>query len=101
MTLSEFCQKYRIGGLHNNQDGTAEIVGLRGAVYVYSPTLYGAYITTERGWSRLHKTLLSFGCIPCQDGDFEGSVLFDPSNKSQVRAIKKAVGFTKLLALQN
>lgn len=73
--------------LHEIVGRTGTIAGQwqgRGVVIIQRPT--------AKTWNFVRRTLERAGLEIHQDGDTEGSMLFDPSDKRQVRAAIKAAG---------
>ncbi|HKF05450.1 MAG TPA: hypothetical protein VKB49_24240 [Candidatus Sulfotelmatobacter sp.] len=52
-------------------------------------------LTTARQWGNAAKRLLAVGMTVLQEGDTEGTLLFDPANASQVRAAPKEAGIKR------
>jgi len=64
----------------------------------YSDSWLGVYLSCEtpKTWTYAKKKLVASGMRVRQDGDMEGVLLFDPTNRAQVRlALKAASIFPK------
>jgi len=109
LTVSEFAQKYGLGGLRTDPwigDGLRGkiILGKYGFIDSYnkqSITLQAVFgftpglkfeNTSLRLWNNAKKDLLAAGCILKQRGDFEGVFQFDPNDPKQVSAVVKRLG---------
>ena len=95
MHLNHFSKKYRLR-VRRAEDGEAVIKGKHGQIYFHSDGVFGALLMPNghrpRLWPGARRRLEAVGCEIHQDGDHEGSVLFDPANLKQCRLVLKVVG---------
>lgn len=93
MEISAFAEKYRLR-LKRHEDGEAIISGRRGHLYQHDEHLLALVFMPEkpRLWANARRKLEAAGCTIWQDGDQEGSALFDPTNTVQARLALKVVG---------
>jgi hypothetical protein len=78
------------------EDREAVIKGRHGQIYFHSDGVFGVLLMPNRPrprlWPGARRRLEAAGCVVHQDGDREGSVLFDPANAKQCRLVVKVVG---------
>jgi hypothetical protein len=97
MTITAFASTNRLK-TKTDTDGTTIIPGKYGHIYDNEDDegMFGLVVmpATYRSqyWSHCRKALLAVGCQLVQDGEGEGSVLFYPASRDQVRAVVKAAG---------
>jgi hypothetical protein len=63
------------------------VPGRLGHIYEHGIGRFGVYLScaTERRWSSAKRTLTAAGFAIRQNGDIEGTALFDPANEQQAR----------------
>ena len=96
MELGEFAQKRSLPIKRLRQDDTDNIVGRLGEIYQYSDDelalmLCGGPIGTGR-WARVRSKCLAAGMTLRQNGDDEGALSFDPTNRKQAALAIKVTG---------
>ena len=93
MKLEDFATKYRLK-VSRTEDGEPVILGKFGCLYQHDPETLGLLFmpTGPRLWPHARRKLEAAGLTICQDGDQEGSALFDPTNTTQARLALKVVG---------
>jgi hypothetical protein len=68
----------------------------RGQIYKYGSGLLGAMVfgpnASARAWSRVKRALSAAGFTPHQDGDSEGSLLFNGDSEAQCREAIRVMG---------
>ena len=99
--ISEFASKQRLR-VRLDSCGEAIIPGRprsaprpedRNHIYEHSQTRLGIYLRlTPKAWGYAKKRLLIKGLELRQDGDSEGTLLFDPENPSEARAAIRETG---------
>ena len=95
MTIINLASKYRLR-VRRAEDGEAVIKGRHGQIYFHSDDVLGALLMPNgyrpRLWPGARRRLEAVGCTIWQNGDHEGSVLFDPANLKQCRLVVKVIG---------
>ena len=93
MDIQAFANRYRLR-VKRHEDGEPIISGKLGHVYEHDDSTLGLFFMPERPrlWSHAKRRLETAGFTIWQDGDEEGSALFDPTNKVQARLALKVVG---------
>ncbi len=95
MHLNHFSRQHRLR-VRRAEDGEAVIKGRHGQIYFHSDGVFGALLMPNghrpRLWPGARRRLEAVGCTIWQDGDHEGSVLFDPANLKQCRLVLKVIG---------
>ncbi len=95
MDLSHFSMHNRLR-VRRAEDGEAVIKGRRGQIYIHADGVLGALLMpnghSPRLWPGARRRLETVGCTIWQNGDHEGSVLFDPANLKQCRLVLKVIG---------
>ncbi len=95
MHLNHFSKKYRLR-VRRAEDGEAVIKGKHGQIYFHSDGVLGAFLMpngySPRLWPGARRRLEAVGCTIWQNGDHEGSVLFDPANLKQCGLVLKVIG---------
>jgi hypothetical protein len=96
MELTDFAKQYSLQVKHSCQDDTDNIVGRFGEIYQYSGSelalmLCGGSIGTGH-WARVRSKCLAAGMTLRQNGDDEGAVSFDPTNKKHAALAIKVAG---------
>jgi hypothetical protein len=93
MTIKEFAAKFKLR-TKRDEDGEDIVLAKLGQIYAYSDTQFGVMFLTKsaRLWNSRRQECEAAG-MPCtQDGDTEGTLLFDPENKDQAKVAIRAVG---------
>jgi hypothetical protein len=85
MDLRSFAQAERLK-LRKDEDGSLIVPGKKGHLWEYGDCFLAVTLLelTPRKWSHRRKLCLEAGMHLHQDGDFEGTCLFDPSDPTQV-----------------
>jgi hypothetical protein len=98
--IKQFAETYRV---LTRRDDCGELIvpGRMGHVYEHGPGRFGVYVecATKRAWSAAKQTLMAAGFTVRQNGDTEGTALFDPANGPQVRLALETVRVRKRRAL--
>lgn len=100
MNIQEFSAKYRLR-IAKDEDGLEIVPGLKGESHIYDhedgqhlgvcfmPLKRRStplnYASATRAWKLARTELLEAGGALGQDGDFEGTVLFDPKDAKQAK----------------
>jgi len=82
MNLQEFADQFRIRPPHADECGDLNIVGKRGDIYVYDDKLFCCTILrapTSQHWNKYREQAVGMGLKVTQNGDAEGTFLFDPA----------------------
>ena len=84
MTLGEFAERQRLR-IRRDEDGSYHIPGRAGQLFEYDgQRLAVMYLDgTPRAWGNRKRACLAVGMELHQDGDAEGTLLFDPENDAQ------------------
>ena len=92
MDIPTFTEKYRCAA--RRQDGEQVIPGKLGHIYRHDESTLGLMFLPDRPrlWPNARRKLDAAGFVIWQDGDEEGSALFDPSDSRQARLALKVVG---------
>lgn len=93
MTLQEFADRRRLR-IRLGEDREPIILGKRGHIYEHDAETLGLLLEypTARRWNWARRKLEAAGFTIWQDGDQEGSALFDPENAAQVRLAFRLAG---------
>jgi hypothetical protein len=96
MELREFAQKRSLQVKRSRQDDTDNIVGSFGEIYEYDDgelalMLCGGPTGTGR-WVRVRSKCIAAGMTVRQNGDDEGALSFDPTNKVHAALAIKVTG---------
>jgi hypothetical protein len=93
MDVRLFAEKY---GLKAKRDECGEhiIPGRLGQIYEYGAGRFGCMVmaSSARHWNTARRKLGTAGCQVIQNGDTEGTALFDPQDNSQVKVAIGLVG---------
>lgn len=92
MNIHAFAKKYRLCVVRG-EDGEPVIGGKLGHIYEHGGGLLGLLYMPNQSflWARARGRLQAAGFTIWQDGDAEGSALFDPDNSAQVRLAVRVV----------
>jgi hypothetical protein len=93
MTIKEFADKYRLR-LERHEDGESIIPGKYGHIYEHGETELGLLFMPgqPRLWAHARRKLDASRFVIWQDGDEEGSALFDAKNVTQASLALKVIG---------
>ncbi len=93
MTLAQFAEKHRLR-LKRAEDGGHVTLGKFGHLYEHDSATLGLLFMPgkPRLWPHARRKLEAAGLTIWQDGDQEGSALFDPTSPAQARIALKVVG---------
>jgi hypothetical protein len=98
--IKQFAETYRV---LTRRDDCGELIvpGRMGHVYEHCPGRFGVYVecATKRAWSAAKRTLMAAGFTVRQNGDTEGTAVFDPANGQQARLALETVRVRKRRAL--
>ncbi len=92
MKLEDFASNHRLR-VRRAEDGEPVIPGKFGNIYEHDASTLGLFFMPDRPrlWSHARRKLEAAGLTIWQDGDDEGSALFDPTNASQARLALKVI----------
>src|SRR5262249_55066946 len=95
MTLREVASQYRLRGLKRDECRDLNIVGRRGAIYDYcADGLFCVAILDAPNaayWNKWRLAFIATGCRITQNGETEGTALFDPANSKQAQTATQAI----------
>ena len=93
MKLDDFASKHRLRA-RRAEDGEPVIPGKFGNIYEHDDSTLGLFFMPDRPrlWSHARRKLEDAGFTIWQDGDEEGSALFDPTSPTQARLALKVMG---------
>jgi len=96
MSLRAFAENNRLK-VRRDEDNTRIIPGKHGHIWDHGDDLFGVTLLdlTPRKWTHRKKLCLEAGMELQQDGDFEGTLLFDPTDVDQVRVALRVAGVKK------
>jgi len=93
-TIREFAERHRLRVRHD-EDRTWIIPGRYGHLWDdgdrLAVTIFGEH-ATKTLWTYRRRACLAAGMELVQDGDAEGTLMFDPSNAEQAQAAIRAAG---------
>jgi hypothetical protein len=96
MELREFARQRSLPVNRSRQDDTDNIVGRLGEIYQYSDDELALMLcggqTGTGYWARVRSKCLAAGMTLRQNGDDEGALSFDPTNKNQAALAIKVTG---------
>jgi len=92
MRLDDFASKHRLK-VRRAEDGDHIIAGKLGHIYQHDAETFGLFFMPDRPrlWSHAKRKLEAVGFTIWQNGDDEGSALFDPANTVQARLALKVI----------
>jgi hypothetical protein len=84
--VKHFADTHRVRA-RRDECGELILPGRIGHVYEHGTSRFGVYLNcaTKRAWSSAKRTLTAAGFTIRQNGDMEGTALFDPANEEQAR----------------
>jgi hypothetical protein len=93
MKLADFAERHRLR-VRRAEDGEPHVPGRDGQLYEHDDArLAVVYLDgTPRAWGHRKRACLAAGMTLLQDGDAEGTLLFDPANPEHVRLAVEVVG---------
>lgn len=93
MTLAQFAEKHRLR-LKRAEDGNPVIFGRLGHLYEHDSEMLGLMFMPDRPrmWANARRKLEAAYFTIWQNGDEEGSALFDPTSPAQARIALRVVG---------
>ena len=93
MDVRAFAEARRLR-VRRDEDNTRIIPGRHGHIWDHGDDLFGVTLLdlTPRKWTHRKKLCLEAGMELQQDGDFEGTLLFDPTDSNQVQVALKVAG---------
>jgi hypothetical protein len=93
MTIKEFAAKHKIR-IKLDECADPIVIAKHGQIYEYSATRFGVmFLTKSVGkWNNRRRECEAAGMIIIQDGDTEGTLLFDPENQVQAKTAIRTVG---------
>jgi len=93
MSVADFASRHRLR-VRRDECGERIITGKRGHIYEHSESLMGLLFAPSkpRMWANARKKLQAAGFVIKQDGDEEGTALFDPCDTQQVALALRLVG---------
>ncbi len=96
MDILEFAQKTRLKHGFKG-DGEPVIPGRYGELYEYSEHIFAALcmFPTSRRWGHIRRKAQALVLRIIQNGDSEGTFLFDPTDEEQVEFARRAIGARK------
>lgn len=93
MDMREFAHKFR---LKTSRDECGEVIipGKHGQIYEWGPGIFGCLVMAKstRYWNATRRKLIASGFRAIQNGDTEGTALFNPQDVGQAGLAMKAVG---------
>lgn len=96
MTLAAFAERYRLK-VRTDEDGSQVINGRRGKIYLFDVRHLAVLVLnlTPRRWGNARRSGQEVGMRVLQDGDAEGTMLFDPTNPDHAKVAIKVAGVKK------
>lgn len=92
MNIKKFAQKNRLN-IRKDECGELIIPGRRGQLFDYGDGLAGVIVSsTPKKWGNARRAFEAEGFVIRQNGDFEGSATFDPSNRDQIKLAIRYAG---------
>ena len=93
MDLREFASKLRLKSMRD-ECGDVIIPGKYGQIYEWGPESFGCLVMAKssRYWNAAREKLMAAGFRSLQNGDIEGTLLFNPQDFGQAGLAIKAVG---------
>ncbi len=96
MDIQTFANRYHLR-VKRHEDGEPIISGKLGHIYEHDESTLCLMFLPDRPrlWPNARRKLDTAGFVVWQDGDEEGSALFDPSDSRQARLALKVVGVSR------
>ena len=93
MDLREFAYKFRLKTIRD-ECGDVIIPGRNGQIYEWGSESFGCLVMAKsaRYWNATREMLIGAGFRAIQNGDNEGTVLFNPQDGGQAGLAMKAIG---------
>lgn len=93
MTVKEFAVKHKVRIKHA-EEGEVIVMAKHGQIYDYGAGRFGVMFMLEgsRAWNGRRQECERVGMRLVQDGDTEGTLLFDPEDKNQAKTVIRLVG---------
>jgi hypothetical protein len=93
MTIEDFAARHRVR-IKRDEEGETIVLAKSGPIYGFSSHRFGVMfmLPTERQWNSRRRECERAGMTCIQDGDTEGTLLFDPENRDQAKTAIKLVG---------
>lgn len=93
MTIKEFAVRHKVR-IKFDEEGEAAVLAKHGQIYDFGRGQFGALFMfdTPRPWNSRRQECEKAGMRIVQDGDTEGTLLFDPENKDQAKTAIRLVG---------
>jgi len=92
--IESFATRHKLK-LHRDADRTHIVLGKQGHIYQFDDDRLGVCFTPGSGharmWGFVRRGCQEVGMALLQNGDYEGCLSFDPSDKEQARTAVKAV----------
>src|SRR5262245_9128348 len=88
----DFARQYRLRNPKADDCGDLNIVGKRGDIYEHGKVFAATILRAPNGkhWAKYREAAKTLGCQITQNGDEEGTFLFDPANETQVKLAMEA-----------
>ena len=96
MRLEDFANKHRLR-VRRAEDGEPVVSGKFGHLYHHDDSTLGLFFMPERPrlWSHARRNLEAADFTIWQNGDEEGSALFDPTSPAQARIALRVAGVNR------
>jgi len=93
MTIQEFASKHKLR-IKRDEEGEQIVMAKHGQIYDYGRGQFGVmFLTNSVGkWNNRRKECEAAGMKLIQDGDTEGTLLFDPQDREQSKVAIRTVG---------
>lgn len=93
MTIKEFATENKVR-IKLDEVNDPIVIAKHGQIYEYSDNQFGVmFLTKSVGkWNNRRKACEGAGMTLIQDGDTEGTLLFDPDNQAQAKTAIRTVG---------
>jgi hypothetical protein len=94
MNLTDWASRHQLRRPRRDACGDLNILGKRGDIYEYGQGLLAATILhapNAQHWNKYREAAKAAGCRVTQNGDEEGTFLFDPGNEIQVNLSLEAI----------
>lgn len=93
MTIKEFATKHKVR-IKLDEELEAIVLAKHGQIYDYGSGRFGVMFMfdTPKPWNNRRRECEAAGMRVIQDGDTEGTLLFDPENREQAKTAIRLVG---------